>query len=154
MIIKLIIEDIINAMEFQSDEIRSFLNKNTGEIVTISDDEFGAAEDNKPMENFSVWQRENIKIAKDILETDNYLPLPSKFDINEYNIMENFCLSIKDDEIRDILYHSIKGTGAFRVFKDNIYRLDLQEDWYSFKKAALKEIAIEWCEYNKLEYIE
>lgn len=29
------------------------------------------------------------------------------------------------NQIRDILYYSIKGSGAFRRFKDNIYKYNL-----------------------------
>lgn len=148
------LEDIIEGLEFQSDECTAYLNKNTGKVVFITDEEFRAAEDNEPIENFPEWEHENIEIAKEILETDNYIHLPNKFDINEYSIMERFCLSIKDNEISNIMYNSIKGLGAFRRFKENIYRYNIQDDWYSYRDAAIKEIAIEWCEYNNLEFIE
>ena len=46
MTIRVKLEDIIQGMEFQSDESTSYLNKNTGEVVTISEEEFGAAKDN------------------------------------------------------------------------------------------------------------
>ena len=146
--------DIIEGMEFQTDESRSYLNKNTGEVVTISDGEFRAAEDNKPVENFPDWQRKNIEVAREILETDSYIPLPSKFDIHEYDIMEEFCLSIENEEIRNTLYNSIKGSGAFRRFKDNILRFNIEDDWYKYRDAAIKKIAIEWCENNNIQFAE
>lgn len=52
---------------------------------------------NMPIEDFPEWEHENIKAAKEILETDDYISLPAKFDIHEYAIMEQFCLSINDD---------------------------------------------------------
>ena len=38
------------------------------------------------------------------IDSDDYLPLPSKFDIDEYHIMEDFCCSVVDDEIRGKLF--------------------------------------------------
>ncbi|GAH05442.1 unnamed protein product, partial [marine sediment metagenome] len=78
-------------------------------------------------------------------------PLPTKFDIHEYDIMEKLCLSIKDKEVSNTMYSSIKGSGAFRRFKNNIHRYNIQDDWYEYRDAAIKEIAIEWCKDNNIE---
>jgi len=152
MTIPVKLDDIIEGMEFQTDETTSYLNKKTGEVVTIADEEFRAAEDNEPIEDFPDWQHENIKTAEEILETDDYISLPSKFDIHEYDIMERFCLSITDDEIRDSMYKSIKGGGTFRRFKDNIHRYSMAEDWHKYRNEAIKQIAIDWCEENGIEF--
>lgn len=152
MAISVKLNDIIEGMEFQSDETSSCLNKRTGEVVTITDEEFRAAEDNEPIEDFPEGQHKNIKTANEILETDDYISLPSKFDIHEYEIMERFCLSISDDEIRDNMYRSIKGSGAFRRFKENIHRYNMAEDWYKYREEAIKQIAMDWCEENDIEF--
>jgi len=144
--------EIIQGMEFQSDEMRSFLNLKTGEVVSITDEEFRAAEEDKPLEKFPDWQRESIVIAQEILEEDYYISLPSQFDIHEYSIMESFCLSIDDDNLQDIMYNSLKGSGAFRRFKNNIHRYHIEETWYNYRDEAIKKIAIEWCEDNEIKY--
>lgn len=146
------LDDIIQGMEFQSDEHHSYLNKTTGEVVTISDEDFHAVEENRPLEDFPEWQRDSIKVAKEILETDNYIPLPDRFDINEYRLMERFCRSI-DDDIREEMYFAIEGRGAFRMFKHNIHKYGLVDDWYKFRDEAYKRIAIEWCEENGIPYL-
>ena len=148
------LDDIIEAMEFQSDEIQSYLNKKTGQVVTISYEEFSAAEQNRSIEDFPDWQQEQIRVAEDILYSEDYMPLPDKFEINEYRIMEKFCLSLNDDEIRNDMYYSIKGRGAFRRFKENIHRYDIAEDWYKFRDEMIREIAIEWCLYNNISFID
>jgi len=48
-------------------------------------------------------------------DNKNFLGLPTKFDIDEYRIMERFCLSIQDEKTSEALYIAIKGSGAFRV---------------------------------------
>ncbi|MFQ6115353.1 MAG: hypothetical protein ACE5NG_14940, partial [bacterium] len=54
------LDAIIEGMECQSDERTSYLNKKTGEVVTISDEEFSAVEDEEPIDDYPEWQQENI----------------------------------------------------------------------------------------------
>jgi len=80
------------------------------------------------------------------VETEHYLPLPDRFEINEYHIMERFCLSVDDADIREDLCDAIRGRGAFRRFKDRVQVYGMAEDWYRYRDAALREIARAWCE--------
>jgi len=147
------LSEIIEGMDFQFDETSSFLNTRTGQVVSVGDDDLRAAEDEKVVKLWPEWQRDNIQIAKEILEEDYYVRLPSKFDINEYSIMEDFCLSLSDERISNKLLNYIKGRGAFRRFKDEIYRLGIEEDWYRYRDNAFKEMAIDWCKDNGVEFI-
>ncbi|SCZ08543.1 hypothetical protein [Alkaliphilus peptidifermentans] len=49
------LEDIIEGLEIQSDEMRVFLNLRNGEVITISDEEIRAAEDEALIEEFPTW---------------------------------------------------------------------------------------------------
>jgi len=86
------------------------------------------------------------------LKSEDYIALPTKFDIHEYEIMKRFCLSIEDDMLRDDLLDAIQGSGAFRRFKNMIYRRGIQDAWYSYRRAALEEIAIEWLTEHGIAY--
>ena len=155
MAIRVKLNEIIEGLEFQSDESSSFLDKTTGKVVLISDYEISAAEDGDPIEDFPDWEQDLVRIAKEIVdETGNYIDLPTKFDIDEYSIMEKFCLSLNDSEMSDNLYSSIKGSGAFRRFKDAINEYDIADDWYKYRNDVLKEIAIEWCKEKGIEFDE
>jgi hypothetical protein len=146
------LQDIVDEISFIPDEASSYLNTKTGEVITVTDEELRAAENEEPLEDFPEWQHDVIRIAADILETDDYLPLPTKFDIHEYNIMERFCLSVEDDDISDDLCHAIRGRGAFRRFKDRIHEHGIADAWYKYLDDALRVIAIEWCEENGIPY--
>ena len=148
------LKDIIEGMEFQSDEGSSHLNTTTGEVVYITDEEVRAAEDETPLDQFPEWQHEVIRLAKEFIESDDYLELPTKFDIHEYRIMERFCLSVDDDDMRDNLCNAIRGRGAFRRFKDRIHEYGIADDWYTYRDEALRKIAIDWCEGNGIQYTE
>ena len=148
------LKDIIEGLDFQSDEQSSFLNLTTGEVVSITDEELRAAENDAPLEDFPEWQHDAIRIAGEIRETDHYLPLPDRFEIHEYSIIERFCLSVDDDDMRDELCDAIRGRGAFRRFKDRVQAYGMAEDWYRYRDAALREIAVAWCEEHDLQYTE
>jgi hypothetical protein len=149
------LSDLIEGMDFQSDERSAFLNLNTGEVVSITDEELRAAEqDAPPLEDFPDWQHDALRMARDIVETDSYLPLPPTFDIHEYSIMERFCLSVDDEDMRDDLCDAIRGRGAFRRFKDRLQLYGMAEEWYQYRDAALREIAMAWCEAHGITYTE
>jgi Uncharacterised protein family (UPF0158) len=148
------LQDILEGMDFQSDERSSFLNMTTGDVVSITDEELRAAEHDEPLEDFPDWQHDAIRIAKDIVETDHYLPLPDRFEIHEYSIMERFCLSVDDDDLRDDLCDAIRGRGAFRRFKDRVQVYGMAQDWYRYRDEALREIAKAWCEAHDIPYTE
>jgi hypothetical protein len=148
------LKDIIEGMEFQTDEGSSHLNTTTGEVIYIADEEIRAAEDETPLDHFPEWQHEAIRVAKEFLESDGYLELPTKFDIHEYRIMERFCLSVDNDDMRDKLCNAIRGRGAFRRFKDRIHEYGIADDWYTYHDETLRKIAVDWCEANGIPYTE
>lgn len=158
---------LIDEMQCQMDEWTSYFNKKTGEIVSVSDEEFQAAEegyaeeedgeteDNEDFEELLDVDKDRVKLAADILENrSDYIELPSKYDINEYEIMERFCLSIEDEKESNILLIAIKGSGAFRRFQEMIRQLGIEDDWYRFRDEEYKAIAIEWCNDNEIKYEE
>jgi hypothetical protein len=123
--------------------------------VIVTSEELVAAEDQEPFDHLSEWERENRKIAIDVMENfGNYIELPIKYDLNEYKIMEDFCLSVSDSRMQDSLLKAIRGKGAFRRFKDKIVTFDIEDQWYSYQNERFKQIVIKWCGNNQLNYIE
>ena len=61
------LSDLIEGMDFQSDEQSSFLNLTTGEVVSITDEELRAAENDEPLDDFPEWQHDAIRIAGEII---------------------------------------------------------------------------------------
>jgi hypothetical protein len=155
MEVRVKLDDIIEGLESQSDESSSFLDKRNGEVVLMTDYAMRAAEENEPFEDVPDWEKELVSIAKEILaDTGDYIQLPTKYDIDEYSIMENFCMSLERKEIGDILYDLISGSGAFRRFKDAAYKYGVEDEWYKYRDNAMKELAIEWCRQNDIEFEE
>lgn len=78
--------------------------------------------------------------------------LPTQYEINEYQIMVDFIDTIDNEKLKTELQRVIQGKGAFRRFKDYCFEYNIIKDWYKYKEQRYKEIAIEWCKQNELEY--
>jgi len=135
----------------QFDESLSYLDLDAGEVVTVSEDLLRKAEEQGGEEpDLPDWQRVDWEIAKRIVSTDRFRSLPTKFDVHEWGIMQDFSFSVGSDGMRDDLLRAIHGAGAFRNFKDTVRRLGIESAWFEFRADALRQIAIDWCEENQI----
>ncbi|MBH9966017.1 UPF0158 family protein [Rossellomorea oryzaecorticis] len=150
---KVKLSSLVDGLEVPFDGVSSYLNLATGEVLSLSDRVFVAAEDEEPIDEFEGWEQTEYEFAVEILNhPEQYLELPDEDEINEYRMMESFCYHHKDKKVKQQLSNAIIGRGAFRRFKDQAISLGVIEDWYSFKRECYKDIMIEWCEMNGLEY--
>ena len=148
------LNELIDEMEMDFDEQTTFYHPKSGKFYTISDHAFTAVEDDESVSSLHGIENEEVEIAADIYENDSdYLELPDRYDINEYAMLEEFSVSVEDDKASRMLQIAIKGSGAFRRFKEMVRELGLDQEWYTFRDAQYKEVAIEWCRTNELEYI-
>jgi hypothetical protein len=153
MPIEVKLSEVIDALDSAMDEQAYYLDKRSGEIVLVTDDDIAAAEHEELRLKSPDWQKESIAHAREVLDdSENLLPLPDKFEINEYRIMEEFCLALDDQGVGQDLRRLIKGSGAFRRFRNAIRERDIEQEWYDFKRRALEQIAIEWLEENGIPY--
>jgi hypothetical protein len=144
-----VLDDLIDALEEQSDSLFAFLDQQTGEVFLISEESLALTEaDPETIAMPPDWQKEEALRAVLIETTDRYLALPDRFDVNEWTIMSEFCHEVKRDHIRAALLKAIQGDHPFRRFKDQIATHDLWEDWNRFRRQAFGEIIRDWAEEN------
>src|SRR6267378_5705605 len=146
------LNDVIEALEMAAEECAHYLDKRTGEIVMITNEEMEAAEEDELISEYPDWQREAILKAREILKSENFIAVPDQFDIHEYKIMEEFCLEFENRQVGEHLLRLIKGSGAFGRFKDGIYSLGVEKDWYQFRRTKIEKIAIEWLGKNEIAH--
>ncbi len=139
--IKVDLNEIIDALEMLAmvgDFSRSFVNMQTGQIVSLVEGE-----------DFSDVEDEGFE--GDWIP-DHYASLPMKEDLNEYEMMEAFCGAVANRGIQDNLLCAIQGKGAFGRFKTAIHCHNIEDKWYKFREERLNEIAIDFCERLGLAY--
>lgn len=137
------LELVYNAVESADDEWKQFLDIEKMEVVSLPEYPFAGE-----------YDEDDQKLADQIEEgwLTRFFRLPSRFDIHEYSIMERFIWSLPEGRVQDTLENAIRGRGAFRRFKDAVYRFGIEEKWYDFQEAKYREIAIEWCESHGFGY--
>lgn len=146
------LQDIVAAMDLPNAEWVSYLNPETGEIVTVTDEDRRLLEEAADVEKLPDWQQDTVAKAREVLESERFLQLPTQFDIHEWAIMERFAHSRSTPTERDGLLSVIHGSGAFGRFRRSIRELGIEEAWYGFRQAAFEEIAKAWLEAHHIPY--
>jgi hypothetical protein len=148
------LSDIIEAIALATDESSAFLDRETGEVVLITDEDEAAADDEAAAARAPDWQQETIALARQIkADADGrFVPLPSRFEIHEWQMMADFAAALDDEAIGRELSRAIRGAGAFRRFKGEARRLGVLEQWYAYRDDCHRQLAIDWCEANGIEW--
>jgi hypothetical protein len=139
-------------MDLANDAWTAYLNRQTGELITVTDEDQRLVDAGEEPEDLPEWQRETLAKAREALESDDCLALPGKFEIHEYRIMERFSLGVEDVGVRETLLQAIRGRGAFRRFTEVIRECGVAEAWYAYRQQALEDIAVDWLEANGVAY--
>ena len=136
---KVKLDDIVIAIRDVNEATSNFYDREEQQIITL--DYFGNSSE------------ENQKLAN-MIENDSerYLSFPSQDEIRPYDMMEDFIETLPPGKAEEKLAEAIIGKGAFRRFKDTLYDLDLSDSWYKFQDEAYRQLAIDWCEENNLEW--
>lgn len=150
MATKVSLVDVVAALEIAADEMSSFVSKRTGQVVTLSHEAMHLAEEDSK-EDLPAWQEKELRLARDVLESKDWLGLPSKFKVHEWEIMNRFGQSLSVPAQREEVLDALHGSGAFRQFKSTIRRLRLEDTWFAFKSSALDEIARSWLSEHGFE---
>lgn len=140
MTMKIKLQQVIDAIEEADDNWTGFYDSQTGETVWLGDRDFD----------------DDYEETEELIETseNRFYRFPTKFDIHEYSIMEDFVDDLPTGAIRNELMNAIRGRGAFRRFKDGINYHGIEQQWYDYQADAYKRIAIWWCRDEGLEYEE
>lgn len=129
-----ITKKIAECLQMVSEDFRGFYNVETGEIIWIS--ELGGNGEEK------------LNELED--DTDSYISLPTRYEIDEYAMMDEFAYQYPDVGISNRLREDLCGRGAFRRFKDSVFRFGIREEWFKYRDEKYRELAEEWCVRNGL----
>lgn len=151
---KVSLRDVADAIDMCPEEGEAYLNIKTGECHTILPDDFGMDEepDEEREATLPDWERESLAKNREVLGSEDWIELPPKFDFHEYRVMEDFCYCLNDGHAQQRLLQAIKGSGAFRRFKDKVHRLSIQDQWHKFRDERLWAFVAEWLDGKGIAY--
>ncbi len=145
------LRDVVMAMDM-GDGWTAYLNRYTYELVPITESDLELTDLGEENADLMEAQREEVSRAREVVESEDFLELPSRFEIHEYSIMERFSRGVEDEALRDALLRALHGRGAFRCFKDVVHERGSAPTWYAFREGALEQIATDWLEANGIAY--
>jgi hypothetical protein len=150
------LSELIDTLEFDSDERVTWVDVQNGCVVTVTQALLSAVEegDDEALSELQDWQKPELEIARAIVADsgERFVPAPDKFDFHEYRHMERFIGTVEDAGAAEQLWRAIKGKGAFRYFKDTASRLGLLDSWFQYRNDAIREFVTDWAEANNVPW--
>jgi hypothetical protein len=123
-----------HAFENHAPDVRSYLDRENGEVVVVSGSE-GAAEVHANPDRFIFVE-----------------PVPSR---EQYRMMERFIETVPFPALQEQLRDAIVGKGAFRRFKDAVGRHpEERKRWFAFRDVLLHQYVLEWLQLQRLTLAE
>lgn len=141
------LQDVIEAIEYENEFLSHYYNKYTGVIIYKEEKvkEPFHKEGIKEIESLEDWQKELLMQLKDLEDhPENYIQLPGHDELHEGRMMKKFMDKVYlkcDADENDI-----------ETLKKAIENKCLLSDWYEYREELERQIAIDWCERNNIEY--
>jgi hypothetical protein len=147
------LRDVVGEFDAPTDTFQAFLNRRTGELFTASDEELRHLDDPDYFgDEPPAWQAEAVAKLNGIRDSDDWLELPSRHEIREWDLMAEFCESVADAKLREDLLDAIRGSGAFGRFKSMAHRHGLIDDWHRFRDRQVAEFVASWLKKHGIAY--
>ena len=164
--LKIDLSELEMAFDSGSELISFYLDIETGEVISISEEERGLLEriyatsyDEQTRkvdwatafqeEHIPDWQREQLLDA-DRIESglgSRFIAIPSEGSHVGYRDMEAFIVTVHNPRLQEQLERAISGRGAFRYFKDVLLDYPAErERWFQFKRERLHQRMFDWLE--------
>ena len=137
------LKQVIQAIEEASEVFTSFWDTKSGKTVYLAD---------SLMKDLT---EEDKALAAEMENTpERFLRFPTKYEIHQYRMMEDFIDQLSSGKVQEELTYTIREKGAFRRFKQSVRYHGLEQRWYDYLTEAYRELAIRWCAEEGLEYTE
>ncbi|MCK6581414.1 MAG: UPF0158 family protein [Anaerolineae bacterium] len=156
------------SFELGTDETTAYLDTEGGTVVLVEDYAARRLEnldtDEETLEgmeaaiqthaDLSDWEREQMLAAARIEwdDANRYRPIPKQDSQQGYREMQEFIWSLDDERLRELLEVAIQGSGAFRRFKDVLYRYpEAQAEWFKFRDERQHQRMRDWFAQEDIE---
>ncbi|MFK5922148.1 MAG: UPF0158 family protein [Verrucomicrobiota bacterium] len=130
--------------EFAEEIEDVYLNKKTGEIVWVEREEefYDEGKEGDEEVDIDACNEDLIELPADLWKEQ------------DYQVMESFVGELEDLDLQRQLEKSVRGAGAFRRFKDIVFKpgnLSLLRDWNWHQTKCQRKAIVEWLQQNGIE---
>jgi hypothetical protein len=138
--IRINLEDLEMAFDFDHLEAEHYLDLETGEVLLVP---------SRGVDEEAEELRERVE------DSDRYAFVPHLEPGEGWRTMLDFIGTVKDSHLRQLLLAASDGKGAFRRFKDVLARHpEEQKRWFQFESDRIRERVVEWLEHLGVEWEE
>ena len=96
-----LLSDVMFEIEGAPEEWSSFVDRKNGEVVGLPSQMIDFVEEGEDPENYcGEGDEEFLELTRKICHTDDFVSLPSQFDIHKWSIMRDFCNLVDSDSDR------------------------------------------------------
>jgi hypothetical protein len=171
---KVDLSELAFAFESNFEGTKNYFDLETGEVVAVGDDIRGELEaiyeqmdeEETPgsptfaelvaQQGLPEWQQQQLLVA-DAVEAGygtRFVAVPQVESGEVYGDMEDFIATVSDPHLQELLDVAITGRGAFRRFKDVLFRYPSErERWFAFRDERMEQRMREWLEEYDIEPI-
>ncbi len=142
------LREIVNEMAEVGLNHTAFLNRKTGELLTMNDQQRALLENAMASHDLSDGQHQ----VREAMDAGDLLELPSTCEHREFSTIERFCDSVHDAKHKKKLLKTIRGKQAVTSFRKIIRRLGIEQQWTGFRNHRLEQIAIDWLNSNDIRF--
>lgn len=145
------LDDVAEEIEASMGDWQSYLNIQTGEYVSVSTSDpslrdvyiaDGEGDDGEKNEEIN---------ENDIIDSDDYIALPSYADINENKIMKDYASSL-DDDLKEDLFNALSTDHPFHRFKNVLAHYGLLNDYKDYRHQMILMMAKMWLDDHHIRY--
>lgn len=145
---------LMEAIEMVDSTNQVVIHQETLEIFVVDDMSLDCLNryDQNPTDLLD-WEYKTAQIMADIQyeNPENYLQLPTRYELNDYLIMAHFIETLPRG-LQDVFFSSIRKKGAFSHFDALLIKHHLREDFFDFKRLEYQKILIQWCQNLGFNY--
>lgn len=145
------LRDVIDALNLESAEVRSYLDPESGEIITLNTEQEELALKGD-WDSLPDWMKESRPKFKRAVQDHRLLKLPDTAHLDEWKIMRDFAEEQDSRKANAELLSAIELPEALLTFNRVIQHLELEHAWSEFRSAAMDQIAREWLQQHRLAY--
>ena len=145
------LRDVAQEMQVSGEFQSCYINLKTGELVSLSEETMLYV-DEEDTDEMHQWQLDEIRMASKVLESEDYVELPKSTEVDNWSLMEAFALSRPNETHREQILEAIEGRGAFRRFKHLLDRIDLRDEWFTFRDQAFEHAAADFLELREVPH--
>lgn len=130
-----LINDIANALEDYSDEEIWCIDLTGQEVVPIPDP-MVVGEEFMPEEGHQMINIDRVSSA------------------DSFQIMEDFTKECTSTEEQYLLNFALEQKHPFSTFRNAVYKLGIEKNWFGYNAHVLRKKAKEWMEENEVDFID